>query len=154
MATETHPGTHSGTPPDAPADAPVLPVEDVIRMVERMTPPDRLRVLEVASRLVHKDIVKRVSPFEGAAPTEGADREVLAERARILSDNGTVKVEVIDDDDEAAWQTERARILANVPPESSAHRLLGAFRGKGPIAMTPDEERAIVEDALMEKYGQ
>lgn len=123
MATETHPGTAS--------DAPVLPVEDVIRMVERMTPPDRLRVLEVASRLVHEDVVVRttiVTPTNDVPP--------------------------VVDDDEAKWQAERARILANVPPESSAHRLLGAFRGKGPIAMTPDEERAIVEEALMEKYGQ
>lgn len=122
MATETHPATA--------LDVPVLPVEDVIRMVERMTPPDRLRVLAAASRLVREDVVVQTA---------------TAVRAKNPHS---------DDDDEAAWQAERARILANVPPESSAHRLLGAFRGKGPIAMTPDEERAIVEEALMEKYGR
>ena len=121
MATETHPGPS----PNAPA----LSVDDVIRIVEGMTPRDRLRVLEVASRLVHEDVVMQTTPAASANDPASAS------------------------DDDAHWQAERARILANVPLESSAHRLLGAFRGKGPIAITPDEERAIVEEALMEKYG-
>lgn len=115
MAAERHP------------DTPVPPVEDVIRMVERMTPPDRLRVIEAVSRSLREDIAPRES-----SPTDEGE---IPEWKRQLAED-------------------RARILANVPPESSAHRLLGAFRSTEHVPMTPEEERAVVEEYLAEKYGQ
>lgn len=120
MAAERHP------------DTPVPPVEDVIRMVERMTPPDRLRVLEAASRLVHEDVVVRIEPPPTTPSVNDTDTDASYDE----------------------WLEIRARLLADVPPDSSLQHILGALRKRGVrVPMTHEEERDFIADAIIEKHS-
>lgn len=104
------------------ADTPLPPVEDVIRMVERMSPPDRQRVFDAASRLVQEDV-------------------------SVMNDTDT-------DESYDEWLKVRDRILADVPPDSSLHRILGSLRKRGVrVPMTREEERDFIADAIMEKHS-
>lgn len=62
-----------------------------------------------------------------------------------------------DNKDDAAWRTEfeaeRARLLEDIPADSSLHRLLGIARIREKIPMTKEEDRQVILEYLTEKYG-
>ena len=107
---------------------------------------------ERAMTMTYEEIVaeaRQLPPKERRRLVDELSRSIPDEPA-ILAANG-------DDWDTSWWQAFEARrreLLKDVPPDSSAHTLLGIARMRRDVPMTKEETREALTEALNEKYLQ
>lgn len=101
--------------------------EEIRAEVERWPVAEQLRLLEDVSRTVRENL----------------------EPSRAARNGGTHDV---DDEWRQEFEAERARLLKDIPPESSAHRLLGILR-TSEHALTDEEIREEYTNYLIRKYS-
>ncbi len=145
MATEqiTQGDTEQATAPDT---------ERIIAAVNQLPLAERVRVLEAIAASVRAE----VGPTAKAATspqTANGTQPASAPPADIAT------APVNDDDsrlnDREWWQRferRRAELLKDVPPESALHELLGIARTTRRVPMTKEEEQAVIDEYLAEKY--
>ncbi|MDQ2786235.1 MAG: hypothetical protein M3Y58_14680 [Chloroflexota bacterium] len=100
--------------------------EEIKAEVARWPVAEQLRLLEDVSRAMRETLEPHAAARNGARDTDAAWRE--------------------------EFEAERARLLKDIPPESSAHRLLGILR-TSEYAPTDEEIREDYTNYLIRKYS-
>ncbi len=99
--------------------------EELLNEVRRLPPFQRLRLIQDVKQLV-------TDSFEPDAPADSDVRDGV--------------------DLHETWEEDRARILKDVPPDSSLHSILGALRTTAYVPMTKEGVREEITDYLIWKH--
>lgn len=82
----------------------------------------------------------------------GEQRRLVDELSRAMASTPVMNGDDPDETWRRAFEARRRDLLKDVPPNSSAHNLLGIARMRRDVPMTKEETREALTEALAEKY--
>lgn len=123
--------------------------EQIIAAVNQLPLAERVRVLEAIAASVRAEATPTANDMHAA---NGAQPAPAPPAAATDTDGNTDDSHLNDREWWQRFERRRAELLKDVPPESALHELLGIARTTRRVPMTKEEEQAVIDEYLAEKY--